>query len=95
MVNPSNGYSALRLAHYATGDATDWDRLPELNPPVAPVGAAELVTVDHRDAQHQLDLLLERVEGLAGHGANRQRGAETRSDRGGPADHAGNLVRHA
>jgi mono/diheme cytochrome c family protein len=42
LVNPSNGYSALRLAHYATGDATDWDRLPEWNPPVAPVEAAEL-----------------------------------------------------
>ena len=35
LVNPSNGYSALRLAHYATGGDGDWDRLPEWNPPDA------------------------------------------------------------
>jgi cytochrome c5 len=42
LVNPTNGYSKLRLAHYATGDAADWDQLPEWNPAVAPVQAAEL-----------------------------------------------------
>jgi mono/diheme cytochrome c family protein len=35
LVNPSNGYSALRLAQYATGGDGDWDRLPEWNPPDA------------------------------------------------------------
>jgi mono/diheme cytochrome c family protein len=42
LVNPGNGYSALRLAHYATGDAADWDRLPEWNPAAAPIAAGEL-----------------------------------------------------
>jgi len=42
LVNPGNGYSALRLAHYATGDAADWDRLPEWNPAAAPIAADEL-----------------------------------------------------
>jgi len=42
LVNPRNGYSQLRLAHYATGDAADWDRLPEWNPPVEPIAADEL-----------------------------------------------------
>ncbi len=42
LVNPSNDYWALRLAHYATGDAADWDRLPEWNPPTAPVARSEL-----------------------------------------------------
>jgi len=42
LVNPSNGYSALRLSHYATDDAADWDRLPEWNPPAEPIAAEEL-----------------------------------------------------
>jgi mono/diheme cytochrome c family protein len=42
LVNPSNGYSALRLAHYATGDASDWNGLPEWNPPAEPIAAGEL-----------------------------------------------------
>jgi cytochrome c553 len=42
LVNPSNGYSALRLAHYATGDAADWERLPAWNPAAAPIAAGEL-----------------------------------------------------
>jgi mono/diheme cytochrome c family protein len=42
LVNPSNGYSSQRLAHYATGDTGDWDRLPEWNPATKPVGAGEL-----------------------------------------------------
>jgi cytochrome c553 len=42
LVDPSNGYSSLRLAHYATGVVGDWDRLPEWNPATEPVGAAEL-----------------------------------------------------
>lgn len=37
LVNPENGYSRLRLDHYATGDANDWDLLPEYNPPAAPM----------------------------------------------------------
>ena len=44
LVNPGNGYSALRLVHYATGDAADWDRLPEWNPPAEPITAGELDT---------------------------------------------------
>jgi cytochrome c5 len=42
LVNPGNGYSALRLAHYATADAADWDRLPVWNPPAEPVDENEL-----------------------------------------------------
>ena len=42
LVNPDNGYSALRLARYASGDARDWDRLPEWNPPAESIEAAEL-----------------------------------------------------
>lgn len=40
LVNTSNGYSKLRLEHYATGNADDWERLPEWNP------GATLVTID-------------------------------------------------
>src|SRR5260221_6377903 len=32
LVNPSNAYSQLRLAHYATNGVDDWDRAPEWNP---------------------------------------------------------------
>ena len=39
LVNPANGYSQLRLAHYATGSDGDWDRLPAWNPPVATLDA--------------------------------------------------------
>ena len=42
LVNPANGYSQLRLAHYATGDAADWDLLPEWNPRVEPIAGSEL-----------------------------------------------------
>ena len=50
LVNPANGYSQLRLAHYALDGASpgasatgsDWDRLPEWNPRVDPIGATEL-----------------------------------------------------
>jgi Cytochrome c len=38
LVNPGNGYSSLRLAHYASGDDVDWDRLDAWNPRVAVVG---------------------------------------------------------
>ncbi len=42
LVRPSNGYSKLRLAHYASGDSQDWERLPIANPRTASVSAAEL-----------------------------------------------------
>jgi len=42
LVNPTNGYSALRLAHYASGGAGDWDRLPEWNPSAEAIEAGEL-----------------------------------------------------
>jgi cytochrome c5 len=42
LVNPTNDYSVLRLAHYATGDRNDWDLLPEWNPPAEPIAASEL-----------------------------------------------------
>jgi hypothetical protein len=41
LVNPSNAYSALRLAHYAGGDSA-WDALPEWNPRVEPVLPSDL-----------------------------------------------------
>jgi mono/diheme cytochrome c family protein len=42
LVDPANGYSALRLAHYDSGDAVDWSRLPEWNPAVETIAATEL-----------------------------------------------------
>jgi len=42
LVNPANSYSALRLAHYATGNQDDWDLLPEWNPPAEPIPVTEL-----------------------------------------------------
>jgi mono/diheme cytochrome c family protein len=42
LVNPSNGYSRLRLAHYASGDALDWDHLTEWNPRTEPIALTEL-----------------------------------------------------
>lgn len=42
LVAPGNGYSRLRLAHYETGDAGDWARVPEWNPPVDAISAGEL-----------------------------------------------------
>jgi hypothetical protein len=42
LVNPNNGYSALRLAHYDTGDGADWSALPEWNPRSEVVAEAEL-----------------------------------------------------
>ena len=36
VVNPKNGYSTLRLDHYASGRDGDWDRLPEWNPNASP-----------------------------------------------------------
>jgi hypothetical protein len=41
LVNPANGYSRLRLAHYESGDTSDWALLPEWNPPVDPIAATE------------------------------------------------------
>ncbi len=42
LVNPSNGYSELRLDHYDTANADDWSRLPESNPLAESVAASEL-----------------------------------------------------
>lgn len=42
LVSAQNDYARLRLARYDSGDAQDWSRLPEWNPAVAPVRAAEL-----------------------------------------------------
>jgi mono/diheme cytochrome c family protein len=39
LVNRANRYSRLRLEHYATGRAGDWDALPQWNPPVATLAA--------------------------------------------------------
>jgi mono/diheme cytochrome c family protein len=61
LVNPSNEYSQLRLAHYATNDANDWDRLPEWNPDVEAIATTELdapggATLSISDAAHALAL---------------------------------------
>ena len=53
------------------------------------VRVAELMSEDHRDPQHELDLLLERIEGLARDGADGEHGAETWRDRNGSAQRAG------
>jgi mono/diheme cytochrome c family protein len=42
LTNPNNAYARLRLDHYSTGHANDWDRLPEWNPAIDPIAAAEL-----------------------------------------------------
>lgn len=42
LVTPSNRYSELRLARYASGGADDWDRLPVWNPRAAIVAAGAL-----------------------------------------------------
>lgn len=39
LVNPENGYSQLRLAHYAKPGG--WDGLPVYNPPAVPLGTAD------------------------------------------------------
>ena len=41
LVNPNNGYSQLRLSHYATGNQDDWDRLPVWNPDAEPLTASD------------------------------------------------------
>ena len=52
LVNPDNGYSRLRLSHYATGAAGDWDALPVFNPPVATFDADG----NRRDDERALDV---------------------------------------
>jgi hypothetical protein len=42
LVDPTNGYSALRLGHYATGADGDWDALDTWNPRAAPFPASAL-----------------------------------------------------
>ena len=42
LVDPQNAYSKVRLEHYASGTARDWDLLPEWNPPTDPISAGEL-----------------------------------------------------
>jgi hypothetical protein len=42
LVDPGNGYSSLRLGHYASGTAGDWERLDAWNPRVAVVGVDAL-----------------------------------------------------
>lgn len=44
LVNPQNGYSMLRLAHYSTGKSGDWDSLPVWNPASEPLTASTLAT---------------------------------------------------
>jgi hypothetical protein len=57
------------------GDADDHERLEH-----ALVRGGELVTVDHGDGEHELDLLLQGVEGLAGDGADRDHRSQPRRD---------------
>ncbi len=42
LVRPTNGYSRLRLARYASGNSQDWERLPIANPRTTPVTVREL-----------------------------------------------------
>ncbi len=53
------------------------------------IRVAQLVAEDHRDAEHELDLLLQRVERLARDRADREHRAETGSDRHSPAQRSG------
>ena len=47
LTSAQNGYATLRLGHYATGTATDWDKRPEWNPAAEPVAPGD-------DAAHPL-----------------------------------------
>ena len=73
--------STARHAHH-------YERLQD-----APLGSAQLVTEDHRDTEHELDLLLEGVERLARHRADGEDGPQTGGDRSRAADRTGR--RHA
>ena len=57
LVNPSDGYAQLRLAHYASGAAGDWDALPSWNPLVATLDADGQRQADERalDLSHATD----------------------------------------
>jgi len=53
------------------------------------IRTAELVAEDHRDAEHELDLLLEREQGLTRDGSDGEHRAQPGRDRDSPADRAG------
>jgi mono/diheme cytochrome c family protein len=52
LIDPDNGYSRLRIAHYATGADGDWDRLPAWNPMVATLAPDG----SRSDDEHALDV---------------------------------------
>ncbi len=68
----------------ATGYADHHERFEH-----AVLGAAELMAVDHGDREHELDLLLQRVEGLARDRADGEHRADPRRYRCGAADRTG------
>ncbi len=68
----------------AARDAHDHKRLQDTS-----FRTAQLVTEEDRDPEHQLDLLLERVDGLAGHRSDGEDGAQSRRDRCCAADRTG------
>ena len=65
-------------------DAHDNQRLED-----ASLRSAQLVPEDHGDTQHELDLLLEGIEGLARHRADCEGSAQSGCDRSRAADRTG------
>jgi len=55
LVNLDNGYSQLRLSHYASGEAGDWDERPTWNPPVATVDDTAARALDLTSPQLGID----------------------------------------
>ena len=59
LVSTENRYARLRLDHYASGRAGDWDALPTFNPPVATVG------IDGRARDDEAALAIPGLDGAA------------------------------
>ena len=72
--------NVLAQLERAAGQADNDQRLEH-----AIFGTGQLVAEDHRDAEDELDLLLERVQGLARDRADRDDGAQAGCDRRGAA----------
>ncbi len=66
LVNPSNDYSRLRLAHYARADGPgDWDALPEWNPEVSPITRSDLPHAGQQASALAIDLAARRGSAVA------------------------------
>ena len=78
LVNPANGYSALRLSHYEASGVRAWQNLPAWNPRAEIVGARELDAAGgvRPDAALGADARAFVTEGIRGEDALRALGEE-------------------